>query len=447
MISDLLAGMPRFDPLSTIMVLLVLVTGLTVGLFSRRYLAGDDQYKPFFVRFTLLIISLCLMVSTNEVWVLWGACVFNLYLLVRLMIHKASWSAALNSGLIAARVFALHACLLGLGFLFFVLETGSSHISVINQSSVQSNFMLLALVFILIAAMMQSAIWPFQRWLISSMNAPTPVSAIMHAGLVNGGGFLLIRFAPLYLQHPVLLECLFAIGLLTATLGTLWKLMQSDVKRMLACSTMGQMGFMFLQCGLGLFPAALAHLMWHAFFKAKLLLQSASVVKETRYDLNHAIRWHEFLFALICGFVGSLVFGALTHKSWLAGDTTLVLLLVAGMVCTQFALPLLKDRPWRGLPLALVLMVAVGGVYGASVEIIAWAMQSMGVMQPQPLHAVHVLGILVLIGFWLLGFYVRSSQDKAHYPAPLLKAYVAALNASQAHSSTITAHRSEYRYE
>jgi len=132
--------------------------------------------------------------------------------------------------------------------------------------------------------MTQSAIWPFHTWLISSLNSPTPVSAIMHAGLINGGGFLLTRFAGLFVQSTGMLQVIFFLGLLTALIGTLWKLMQHDIKRMLACSTMGQMGFMIAQCGLGLFPAAIAHLCWHGLFKAYLFLSSGSAAHEKEWN-------------------------------------------------------------------------------------------------------------------------------------------------------------------
>ena len=108
----------------------------------------------------------------------------------------------------------------------------------------------------------------------------------MHAGLINGGGFLLARFAPMLAIQPPILNLIFIAGITTALLGTLWKLMQSDVKRMLACSTMGQMGFMIAQCGLGLFPAAVAHLSWHGLFKAYLFLSTGSAAKEKRLDLD-----------------------------------------------------------------------------------------------------------------------------------------------------------------
>lgn len=447
MIEAILMAVHRPDALSMIMIFLVLTIGLCVALFSRRYLDGDHQYQNFFLRLMLLIFFVCVMVSANQLWIIFLACIINHYLLVRLMIHKTAWRAALNGGLIAARVFALNAGCLALGFILLRLATGSSEVSVINTSGVHSSFITLGLIAILMAAMMQSAIWPFHRWLISSMNAPTPVSAMMHAGLINGGGFMLVRFAPLILQQPMLLQFIFVVGLLTATLGTLWKLMQSDVKRLLACSTVGQMGFMFMQCGLGLFPLALAHLVWHGFFKARLLLQSASVVKEERYELNRPPRWDTFLLALLCGFIGSLVFGELSHKSWFSGDTTLVLMVVALIVCTQFALPLLSDHAWRRFPLVLPFIMLVGGLYGASVELIVWAMAPMHVMQPQPLHFIYGIGIVCLVSFWLLGFCFIPYQRQKHLPSSVLKAYVRALNASQAYPSTVTAHRGEYRYE
>ena len=174
----------------------------------------------------------------------------------------------------------------------------------------------------------------------------------MHAGLVNGGGFLLARFAPLYVEHSILLTAIFVIGLATALLGTLWKLMQSDVKRMLACSTMGQMGFMLAQCGLGLFPAAVAHLVWHGLFKAYLFLASGGAAQEKRLDLGYPPKPATFFLALLCGVAGSLGFALTSAQSWFAGDTTLVLMVVAFLAASQFALPILREKALRTLPFA-----------------------------------------------------------------------------------------------
>ena len=185
------------------------------------------------------------MVFADHLLLLLAAWACSDLLLVRLMIHKSSWTAARNAGMLALKTFCL-------GFAgswpWFLsagrklqappLSVGSSRRQArrrhgLRRAATGRN-----------RCDEQSAAWPFHRWLISSLNSPTPVSALMHAGLVNGGGFLLVRFAPLYARQPVLLHGLFMVGLVTAVVGTFWKLLQTDIKRMLACSTMGQMGFM-----------------------------------------------------------------------------------------------------------------------------------------------------------------------------------------------------------
>ncbi len=203
-------------------------------------------------------------------------------LLVRRMEHKSNWKAARASAALAGKNYLLAAFFMGFAFLLLGFETGSWTLrGILAYQEAASSTMILPLVLLILAAMAQSAIWPFHRWLLSSLNSPTPVSALMHAGLINGGGFLLIRFAPLFAHHPGLLTLVFCVGLTSAFLGTLWKLLQSDVKRMLACSTMGQMGFMMMQCGLGLFSAALTHLLWHGLFKAYLFLPAARLPRKT----------------------------------------------------------------------------------------------------------------------------------------------------------------------
>jgi NAD(P)H-quinone oxidoreductase subunit 5 len=245
----------------------------------------------------------------------------------------------------------------------------------------------------------------------------------------------------------MLLTAIFMIGLVTALFGTLWKLMQTDVKRMLACSTMGQMGFMLAQCGLGLFPAAVAHLVWHGMFKAYLFLASGSAAQEKRFDLGYPPEPLVFVLALLCGVAGSLGFSYASGKSWLAGDTTLVLMVVAFLTASQFALPILREKTLRSLPIALIVTTSVGLVYGGSVHLIAWAMEPMHLMQPQPLNGFHLAGIIALTLAWLSILFVRNDQETGALPAWMLKGYVTALNASQPHPATITAHRNSYQYQ
>ena len=130
---------------------------------------------------------------------------------------------------------------------------------------------------IVAAALTKSAQFPFHSWLPETMEAPTPVSALMHAGIINAGGALLIRFAPAIVRVPESLLLLSVVGTITAALGTVAMWAQVKVKRTLAWSTVAQMGFMTVQCGLGAFPAALLHILGHGSYKAWSFLRSGGL--------------------------------------------------------------------------------------------------------------------------------------------------------------------------
>lgn len=437
----------HLDRLSITLIALVVFIGVCVGSFAYRYLKGDTHYRLFFIRLAALIGSVMIMVSADHLLLLLVAWCLSNGLLVRLMIHKTNWKAAKAAGLLATKNFIWGAVCVASAFILFYTETGETSIQALVHQPTLYSTTLLALGLLLMGAMTQSAIWPFHRWLLSSLNSPTPVSAIMHAGLINGGGFLLARFAPLYLKNPALLTVLVVLGLCTALLGTLWKLMQPDVKRMLACSTMGQMGFMVVQCGLGLFPAAVAHLVWHGLFKAYLFLSSGSAAQEKRVDQGYPPSPIAFSGALVCGLTGSFCFAVSSGKAWMAGDTTLVLIVVAFLTASQFALPMLQSKPLRKLPLVLIGTGLFGVVYGGSIQLITWFMAPMGLMQPQPLNGFHLTGLLALTLAWLSRLFLRTPEQTASSPDRMLKGYVTALNASQPHPDTITTHRNQYQYQ
>jgi NADH-quinone oxidoreductase subunit L len=119
---------------------------------------------------------------------------------------------------------------------------------------------------IFIGAMAKSAQFPLHMWLPDSLYAPTPVHALLHAGIINAGGFLLARLAPLYGLSPATLHLVFAVGMLTTLLGSSMMLVQSDIKKTLGYSTIGQMGFMIMECGVGAYGLAIFHLIAHGLF-------------------------------------------------------------------------------------------------------------------------------------------------------------------------------------
>lgn len=437
----------NLDSLAFVMIGLIGFIGLTVASFSTRYLVGDSHYKKFFVLLFLLIASLVTLVCADHLALFFTTWVMSNLFLVKLMIYKSQWRAAKASGDLTLKTFSIGFGSMLVAFIMIYATTGLTSIQAITHSQEHFPAMVMALLLILIAAMVQSAIWPFHRWLTSSLNSPTPVSAIMHAGLVNGGGLLLVRFGPLYSQMPELLTLIFVIGMTSAMLGTLWKLLQTDVKRMLACSTMGQMGFMLAQIGLGLFPAAIAHLYWHGMFKAYLFLASGSAAQEKRLDLGYPPSIISFLAALVSGLMGGACFMLAAHLDPFILDTTLIQILLAFLVTSQLALPIVHERPIRRLTLALVATGGMGGLYGASFYFVEIVLAPLNLMHPQPLNLFHWLGMILLVGSWLALLFGKNAIRNKGIQSSIQRLYVKALNASQPLPETITVHRKDYRYK
>lgn len=442
----LLKQILHVDSLSLIMMALVGFVTVCVASFASRYLKGDRKQPVFYTNMIVMVVSVFIMVSADHLLLMLMTWASSNFFLVRLMLHKQEWLAAKESSSLAFKNFGLGFAFLGCAFLILYKVTGQTSIYAISHLSFETSWVFVSSIFILLAAMTQSALWPFHKWLTSSLNSPTPVSAIMHAGLVNGGGFLLTRFAPMLSDQPTLLSFIFIIGIATALLGTLWKLMQSDIKRMLACSTMGQMGFMIAQCGLGLFPAAIAHLCWHGLFKAYLFLNSGSAAQEKRLDLDYPPSLMHFGLALICGIIGAFMFTVTSDKAFFTANTTLFLTLIALIAGTQFALPIIRDKFAFKLPLAIIATAIMGSIYGLSVYSIEYLLEPMALWNPQPLNINHLIAFGALVIAWLGIIFGRQYLAKATYPDWMLKFYVRMLNASQPHSKTVTAYRNHYQF-
>jgi NAD(P)H-quinone oxidoreductase subunit 5 len=178
-------------------------------------------------------------------------------------------------------IFASAALLAAAGLL--IAGFGTSDIATINvaaQAETTFDLVWLAALLLAVAAVFKSALVPTQGWLTEVMEAPTPVSALLHAGVVNAGGFLLIRFADVMIAAPGVLALLALVGGFSALIGAAVALTQPAVKTALAWSTSAQMGFMVLQCGLALFPLALLHIVAHSLYKAHAFLASGDAVRE-----------------------------------------------------------------------------------------------------------------------------------------------------------------------
>lgn len=433
----------RIDELAKVVITLILFIGLIVAIFAKNYLKGDKKYLSFFWNLAFMILSIVAMVASDNIILFACFCYFANFQLYKLMIHKKEWHAAHQSGILAAKHFIFGFICLSIAIYLIYHNTHELSISALTHNDAYPNDLLtIPLILILIAAMTQSAIWPFHSWLTSSLNSPTPVSAIMHAGLVNGGGIMLARFAPLYLHHGDMLTIIFVIGIITSIIGIIWKLIQSDIKKMLACSTMSQMGFMMAQCGLGLFPAAIAHLFWHGCFKSYLFLSSNSVFKEKRLN-NFAPNYFSFVFALAIGCLGALIFAYATNIHIENYDTSFVLIFLAFIAASQIALACLNKNSVSNLAFAATVTSLCSFIYGKSVYLVEYVLFPLQIFQPQKLNEYHIAAMLAIFTLWIMRLFMRNIFKEV--PESFIKIYVKALNASQPRHKTITATRQNYK--
>lgn len=453
-----IAGLPFFEKyeiwgfianeISWLMATLVLFVSGIVHQFSLRYMSGDRNYRRYFLLLGLATISTLLVVAADNVIILIFFWMLSNLTLAFLMTHKSQWIAAKNSGILAIRIFILGLSFLIAGAGLLAYDSGTMSLNQIVKlgESLSPSIRIMALLLIALTAFMQSGIWPFHGWLISSLNSPTPVSALMHAGLVNGGGLLIVRFSQIYLHETLVLNFLFVSAAITLILGGIWKLLQSDIKRMLACSTMTQMGFMMMQCSLGFFSAAIAHLCWHGLFKAFLFLRSGSTIqeiqkKEEKRGLNYVV----FFLSSLCGLIGTAgyIYGSIhlfTHH-----NTTLILAFFCWLASTQLAHTLLeiKHSPIF-LFIGAVVCIATGYIYGFTVNLIEIGLHPLTTWQPQPLNIIHIAVMTFIFCIWMaLSFKSFIDLDKFFW---WRRFYVNMLNASQPNKNTITSIRNGYKF-
>ncbi len=278
----------RLDVVSVTMLVLVSFVGWVVVRYSAAYLDGEARQGAFLGwMVTTLAVVLLLVQAGNLVHlvVAWIATSLCLHRLILFYDDRRNAIRAARKKYIVARIGDV--ALIGASVLL-AIGFGSLDIATILASAGEGSVPAAApwaAGLIALAAILKSAQFPMHGWLTEVMEAPTPVSALLHAGVINAGGFILIRFADVMLLSPGVLAVLVMIGGFTALFGGLAMLAQPAVKTSLAWSTIAQMGFMIMQCGLALFPLALLHIVAHSLYKAHAFLASGTAV-----DLVAAIR-------------------------------------------------------------------------------------------------------------------------------------------------------------
>jgi NADH-quinone oxidoreductase subunit L len=296
------------DRLAAVMMVLITGVSLVIHVYSQRYMRDDPDYVKFFGLLSLLtFVLLCLVTSGHLLWLFlsWHAVT---WLLKSLLTFNARSAAAGLAGRTTLRVHgtgdAAFVCAIMLAYAtfgtfdlseLFELANGAAGTTVLwGGTWLEIRSVTLITLLLVITIMTKSAQFPFHVWLAGTIEAPTPVSAMLHAGIVNAGGFLVNRLAPLFGMAPTTLYVLFVVGALTALIGAATMLTQSSIKRTLVYSTMGQMGYMVMECGLGAFALAVFHLCAHGLFKATLFLNSGANIHKARTEFklpdSHSVR-------------------------------------------------------------------------------------------------------------------------------------------------------------
>jgi len=264
--------------LTGLMVLYVTSVSALIHLYALRYMRGEPGAPRFIGRLSLATLSVVFVVLANNLVMLWLFWVLTGITILSLMAYSCTspWTCPTTRRTLLT--FVIGDLGLAISVILARFVFGTVYDATLFQRLPRHPVAALVLALsIFLAIMARSAQFPLYFWLTNTVDAPTPLSAFMHAGVVNIGGFLLARFSPLWTAVPVALPIIFGVGLVTAFFGNGVMLTQSDVKRSLVYSTVGQMGFMVMEAGLGAFATAVFHIMSHGLFKATLFLRSGQI--------------------------------------------------------------------------------------------------------------------------------------------------------------------------
>jgi len=351
------------DPLTAIMLMVVTGVGFLVHVYSIGYMEDDPGFWRFFTYLPLFVFSMLILVLSNNLLLLfvgWEAVGLCSYLLIGFWYTKKSASDAAKKAFIVNRIgdfgFALGIMLLFVNFAGLasdVTYTGIfeqvERVAAGEQSMALGNITIISLL-LFMGAMGKSAQFPLHVWLPDAMEGPTPVSALIHAAtMVTAGVYMVARLNPLFLASPDALLTVAIIGTTTAVLGSTIALANNDIKRVVAYSTVSQLGYMFAGLAVGAMASAIFHLMTHAFFKGLLFLGSGSVIHGMHGEqdirkmgqLRHKMPWTYRTFLIgalanagifpLAGFWSKdeIIGGALLRGHWVVGA-----LLIAGSFLT-----------------------------------------------------------------------------------------------------------------
>ncbi len=361
----------RFDLVESLMLLLVSFLGWVIVSYSRAYMAGDPREPSYVAHLMLTLASVSLLVVTNSLvlflaaWVLTS---FSLHGLLTLYPKRQAAVIAAHKKFLASRLgdLTLLCAVVLLG-----LKTGSLEIDEIarqlSRPQLVSTSIHVAATLLAISAIIKCAQLPLHGWLIQVMEAPTPVSALLHAGVVNLGGFMLIRLAPVINTTRTAKELLVGIGCLTAMIGSLVMTTRISIKVNLAWSTCAQMGFMLMECGLGFYGLAFLHLLAHSLYKAHAFLGSGDTVNQAKLKrmmpTNPKVGLSGLLISGISGILLAFLAAVLWRASSLSGALGLFCVPVVGLAIAGILSGTVSKRSLTASLILSTAAISIGIVY------------------------------------------------------------------------------------
>jgi NADH-quinone oxidoreductase subunit L len=380
------------DPLAAVMIAVVGVVTLGVVVFSIGYMRGERGLTRYFGVIGLFAVSMAALVTAKSLlgifvgWELVGVCS---YLLIGFWYDKPSAADAARKAFIVTRV-GDAGLLLGMAMLWHA--KGSLELSaVLSHPEALPRTLLVPITLLLLAgAVGKSAQFPLHLWLPDAMEGPTPVSALIHAAtMVAAGVFLIARMWPLFAAVPVVLDVILVIGTFTALAAATVAVAQTDIKKVLAYSTISQLGFMFAALGAGAWVAAIFHLVTHAAFKALLFLASGSVIHGSgTQDLREmGGLWRRMPITTACWVAGGLALAGVPPMAGFFSKDAVIASVV-------------HASPFAGA--ALVLSSLLTGLYIARATQLAFFGSSRGQSQPHESPAV-MTGPLVALALLAVG--------------------------------------------
>ncbi len=397
------------DELGLTMMFVITGVGFLIHLYSVGYMAGDPGFPRFFAYMNLFIAAMLILVMADNLVMLflgWEGVGLCSYLLIGFWYDKPENGYAARKAFVVTRI-GDTAMMLGLFYLY--RELGHLDIQAMLQQAISSwpagsDMAFWAALLLLGGAVGKSAQLPLQTWLPDAMAGPTPISALIHAAtMVTAGVYLIARTHQLYILAPDVQQLVAVIGAMTLIMSACTALTQSDIKRVLAYSTMSQIGYMFLALGVGAWSSAIFHLMTHAFFKALLFLAAGAVILAVHHEQN------------IFKMGGLWRRMPVTFMLFLVGSCALVALPYTSGYFSKHEILTAAHKTHIGLWLAGVAGALLTAIYTSRLIIIAF----FGEEQTQPeerRELVIMLPLIILAILALFGMHLQISLDSVFVP-------------------------------